>query len=91
MTAARLGRGCGIPEPPDAREARLALEKVLDRAEARGTAKGAATALLTLLEARGLITSEEQRTRVLGCGDAATIEAWIRRAATAATADEVLG
>ncbi len=76
-----------IPESPGAREARVAMDKVLDRAEARGEAR----ALLTLLEARGLSISDAQRTRVLACADLDVLERWIRCAATAATTDDALG
>ena len=83
-----------IPETKSAQSARLAMESVLQRAEARGEArgeaKGEARALLTLLDARGLVVSEDERARVLSCQDAATLEIWIRRAATVATAAEAL-
>lgn len=79
-----------IPESPSAREARVALEKVLDRAEARAEIRGEARALLTLLEARGLSVSDEQRARVLACADLEALERWIRRAATASTTDQAL-
>jgi hypothetical protein len=63
------------------------------RAEGRneGRAEGRAQALLTLLDARGLVMSAEQRAVVSACTDSERLDAWIRRAATAATAAEVFG
>jgi hypothetical protein len=63
------------------------------RAEGRteGRAEGTAHALLTLLEVRGLAMTAEQRAAVSACTDPERLDAWIRRAATAATAAEVFG
>jgi hypothetical protein len=61
------------------------------RAEGRaeGHAEGEAKALLAVLEARGLRASDEARARILACTDAALLEAWIRKAATATSIDEL--
>ena len=52
-------------------------------------AKGEAKALLAVLEARGLRISDEVRGRVLACTDAAKLEAWIHKAVTVASVDEL--
>lgn len=59
-------------------------EKVELRAE--GTAK----AILTVLVARGFQVSDGIRQRVLDCKDPSTLERWLARAATAASATEVI-
>ena len=58
--------------------------------EAQGEAKGEAHAVLTVLEARGIPASAEIRERILACTDLAKLESWLRRAVTAASADEVV-
>jgi hypothetical protein len=59
------------------------------RAEAKAEARGEARAVLEVLSARGLPTSDAVRTRILGCTDLTTLTRWVRRAVTAATADDV--
>ncbi|WP_306361629.1 hypothetical protein [Nocardia sp. CC227C] len=63
------------------------------RSEGRseGRAEGEAMAVLTVLEARGIPVSVEVRGRVLGCGEVARLEEWLRRAVTVATAEELFG
>jgi hypothetical protein len=56
---------------------------------AKGEAKGRAESLLEVLEARGLHVSDEARARILACTDAAALDAWLRKAATATTVDQV--
>jgi hypothetical protein len=57
--------------------------------EARGEARGEAKAVLTVLEARGVEVPDEARDRITGCTDAAQLDAWVRRAATADTLDDL--
>jgi len=57
---------------------------------AEGETAGLARALLALLAARGVAVSEGARARVHACKDAATLDRWIVRAATASSADDVL-
>jgi hypothetical protein len=57
--------------------------------QAEGRAEGAARALLVVLEARGLVLSDEQRRRIEASADVAELEDWVRRAATVATAAEL--
>jgi hypothetical protein len=52
-------------------------------------AKGRAEALLAVLEARGLRASDEARTRILACADATQLDAWIRKAVSIASVDEL--
>jgi hypothetical protein len=56
---------------------------------AKGRAEGEAKALLAVLEARGLRASDDARARILACTDAAQLEAWVRKAATATSIDEL--
>jgi hypothetical protein len=60
-----------------------------DQGEAKGEAKGEATAVLAVLDARGIEVSDEVRERVSGCADLGQLETWIRRAATANRADDL--
>ncbi|WP_437510941.1 hypothetical protein [Sorangium sp. So ce1099] len=89
-----------IPETPAARKLRLFLEaqgRKKGRAEgeakgrAEGEAKGRQEALITLLRARGLAPSPDDEARIRGCADAAKLDRWIARAATATTVREALG
>ncbi|WP_437782629.1 hypothetical protein [Sorangium sp. So ce1097] len=89
-----------IPETPAARKLRLFLEaqgRKKGRAEgeakgrAEGEAKGRQDALLTLLRARGLSPSQDDEARIRACADAAKLDRWIARAATATTVREALG
>jgi hypothetical protein len=59
-------------------------------AEARGEARGAAAAVLKVLQARGIAVSEAQRQEILACHDLDRLDRWLTRAALAASAEEVL-
>jgi hypothetical protein len=61
-----------------------------DRGEARGIVKGQAKAVLQVADLRGLSLTEAQRARVLACTDLPTLEAWLTRAVTAASAEDIL-
>jgi hypothetical protein len=56
---------------------------------AAGEAKGRAEALLAVLQARGLQVSDEVRGRVLGCTDVAQLDAWVRKAVSVTSVDEL--
>jgi hypothetical protein len=56
---------------------------------AKGEAKGRAEALLTMLEARGLRVSDEARARILACTEAAQLDAWVRKAVSVGSIDEL--
>lgn len=45
---------------------------------------------LAVLAARGITVSAEDRLRIEGCNDAATLDEWIARAVTGASLTEVL-
>ncbi|WP_437929415.1 hypothetical protein WMF37_09145 [Sorangium sp. So ce291] len=59
--------------------------------EVKGRAEGRQEALITLLRARGLAPSPDDEARIRGCADAAKLDRWIARAATATTVREALG
>jgi hypothetical protein len=59
------------------------------RGEAVGEARGEAKALITFLEARGLVPSGQQRQRILACTDLDQLSNWVRRAATLVDVEEL--
>lgn len=59
--------------------------------KAEGRLEGEALAIVRVLEARGIALDEAVRQRILACGDQARLDQWIRRAAVATTAAEVVG
>ncbi len=69
------------------------LEAKADAAEAKADAaevEALRGAVLTVLGARGVPSSDEDRARVLSCDDPSTLRRWLARAATAASATEAL-
>ena len=60
------------------------------RGEALGEARGEAQAVLTVLEERGVPVADDIRDRIMECVDTNQLATWLRRAVTAATADEVV-
>jgi len=58
--------------------------------KAEGEAEGRVAALLTVLQARGLVASAKQRARVEACTDVELLDHWTRKAVTAESVDEVL-
>ncbi len=64
-------------------------KRYIAKGEAKGRAEGRAEALLTVLEARGLRVSDEARARILACTDAAQLDAWVRKAITITSVDEL--
>jgi hypothetical protein len=59
-------------------------------AEVRGRAAGTAEAILKVLEARGIAVPDAQRQEILGCRDLGRLDRWLRRAAVASSAEEIL-
>jgi predicted transposase/invertase (TIGR01784 family) len=57
---------------------------------AKGKTAGKAEAVLAILSARGIPVSDEVRAHIETCNDAATMDRWIIRATTAASAEEVV-
>jgi hypothetical protein len=54
-----------------------------------GRAEGEVRALLAILNTRGIPVPEDARTRITGCADVDQLEAWIRRAITATTIQDL--
>lgn len=58
--------------------------------KAQGKALGEARAILTVLEGRGVTVPDDVRDRIQECTDTDQLDAWLRRAITATTADELI-
>ncbi|MFI1917594.1 hypothetical protein [Nocardia sp. NPDC020380] len=56
---------------------------------AEGRAEGVARAVLTVLEARGVYVSQTSEDRIRQCKEPELLEIWLRRAATAESADDL--
>jgi hypothetical protein len=77
-------------ESEEERELRMSLERVYERWERKvkaqgrreGKAEGKAEAVLAVLEGRALAITAAQRKQMLGCTDAAQLDAWLRAAGT---------
>jgi hypothetical protein len=54
-----------------------------------GEAKGKAEAILLVLEGRGLPVSAAQREAILACTDIASLDGWLRHAATVPSAERL--
>jgi hypothetical protein len=65
------------------------VKKFLAKGEAKGRAEGRAEALLAVLEARGLSVTQDARARILECTDTAQLDAWIRKAVSINSVDEL--
>jgi hypothetical protein len=63
--------------------------RYFDQGEAKGEAKGEARAVLAVLDARGIEVPDELRERIVGCTDLEQLDTWVRRAATASTAQDL--
>jgi len=60
------------------------------RGQALGEARGEGRAVLTVLDARGVPVPEAIREQILACTDLTQLDTWLRRAVTAATADDII-
>jgi hypothetical protein len=71
----------------------LAKGKAEGRLEGKieGKIEGKAESVLTILEARGVRVTKALRAKILSCTDAALLERWLRSAASASSAADVLG
>ena len=58
---------------------------------AAGQARGERDALYAVLEARGLEVSATHRALIDACNDLATLRAWLVRASTASSTEDVVG
>lgn len=59
------------------------------KGEIKGEVKAKAWAILAILAARDVPVSHEVRARIEACKDTASLDQWIVRAATAASAEEI--
>ncbi len=66
--------------------------RVKGKAEGRaeGKANGLAEAVLRIMRHRGLVITPEQREQILACTDIATLDRWLDRAFSVASADELV-
>lgn len=70
---------------------RLTGHESLDAVRDEGRAAGKAEAILSVLDARGIAVADDVRKRILSCSELEVLERWLRRATTAASADEIVG
>lgn len=56
---------------------------------AQGRAEGEARAILGVLDARGIHVPDDANARITACTDLDQLNIWVRRAATAATIDDL--
>jgi hypothetical protein len=63
--------------------------KYIKRGREEGEVAGQAKALLAVLESRGMRISKKARTRILACSDIEQIDAWLRKAASVVSVDEL--
>jgi hypothetical protein len=66
------------------------LEQGIETGRAEGRAEEAASALCTVLAARGIAVLDQARALINACTDPDQLKRWTARAATASTIDEVL-
>ena len=71
------------------RHIKQGLEQGLEQGLAQGLAQGRAVAVLEFLDARGVKVPEDVGERISTCTDSAQLDAWIRRAATADTVEDL--
>jgi hypothetical protein len=57
---------------------------------AEGRAQGEGRSVLTVLDARGVHVPEAVREQILACTDLTQLDTWLRRAATATTAEDII-
>ncbi|MFC8595752.1 hypothetical protein [Streptomyces atroolivaceus] len=65
-------------------------EEIRDEGRAEGEARGRAEDILLVFDERGIDVPDGIRNTITGCRDLDVLRRWLRRAATAATADEIL-
>lgn len=71
------------------REGRQFFDESQQRSFDRGWRTGLAKAIVSVLEARDLTLTDEQREEILACTDLAELDRWLDLAVTAASADEL--
>jgi hypothetical protein len=67
----------------------FALRQGEHKGKIEGKIEGKIAAILAFLAARGVAVGDEVRARIEACKDAAVLDRWIVRAATAASAEEI--
>ena len=68
-----------------------AMLRALTQSELRGELRARRAALRAVVSARAFSLTAAQEARVDGCDDAAELDAWVRRAVTAARVEDALG
>ena len=63
--------------------------KHLNQGRAEGQAAGRAESIIDFLETRGIKVPEADRARITTCQDIDQLTAWVRRAATVTSVDEL--
>jgi hypothetical protein len=63
--------------------------RIFAEERAAGFAEGCAQSLVSIIEARGLALSPDQRRRILDCRDSSLLEQWTRRAVAVAKVSEI--
>ncbi len=63
----------------------------LEKGRAEGLFEGERTALLKVLEARGLVVKQRARQRILACTNPAQLERWLRKAVSVRSTAELFG
>ncbi|MFI7297368.1 hypothetical protein [Streptomyces sp. NPDC050121] len=66
-------------------------EEIRDEGREEGHVNAYGTAILTVLEQRGIDVPADARQRITECGDLETLHTWLARAATATSTAEVFG
>jgi hypothetical protein len=59
--------------------------------EAKGKAEGKATAVLMILDTRGIAVPEDRRAEITACTDLERLDRWINRAVTVTTIEDLFG
>ncbi|GGN94852.1 hypothetical protein GCM10011610_58240 [Nocardia rhizosphaerihabitans] len=59
--------------------------KYVEEGREEGREEGVAASIITVLSARRIVVSEDQRARIEQCRDLAQLDTWLRRAIDAAT------
>ena len=65
------------------------ITRFFDESQQQSYNRGRSQSVIDVLEARGLLISEVQRTRILENNDADTLDQWVRRAVTIAVVDDL--
>jgi hypothetical protein len=59
------------------------------RAFDKGFVEARTEDIVTILQARGVAITDDQRKRILACGDISILDRWLDRAVTASSTDEL--